>query len=343
MDKKRNYSIDIFRYIAALLVIICHADLLVEADPNIYQFVARFMPRISVSFFFAVSGYYYLKALLKDKADFKKQFMLLLKIYGFWTIIYYGASFVDNIILGNRDIKTFLVERVVFFLTKGSYAHFWYFPALIYSVVIVTIIYKLFGKKGIQILSYCSIVLFVFGNLGSSYYEVGMNIPVVRYMVSGNRTIFEVFRGIFCMGMPYFLLGYFLNQYEDKIQQVSRKTEFITVVITGVLYVAEIIIVANILKWNKYPEVFLMLYPATFIVFSVLLRHPKESWKSKADLARRLSAYLYYVHPLIILVLGLLSKRIGIIIPSIVTYCIVVGSATLSGWIFIKWKWKWLL
>ena len=71
MQKQRNYSMDIFRFVAALFVVVCHVDFLKEAADGIYQFIARFSPRVSVSFFFAISGYYYINALLEDKKIFK--------------------------------------------------------------------------------------------------------------------------------------------------------------------------------------------------------------------------------------------------------------------------------
>lgn len=343
-EKQRNYSLDVFRFVAALFVVVCHTDFLIEAPEGVYQFVARFAPRVSVAFFFAISGYYYIKVLTVREGVFKKQFLSLVKVYAAWTIIYYGASFVVNVVMEGKDIGTFLLERVVFFVTRGSYSHFWYFPALIYSVVFVTLFYKVFGKKGIGLLAGISLVLFVIGNLGSSYYPVGMKIPFLREIISEHRDGFEVFRGIFCMGVPYFMIGYFLNKVESFIFKVEEKKLWVASFVTMILYFGEIYLLSNVLKWYDYPEVFVMLYPAAFIIMMLLIRHPKPEWQKFTGTLKRLSGYIYYVHPLLILVIGILAGACNVVVPSVVMYILVIGISIGSG-VFLIWlnkKIKWV-
>ena len=343
MQKQRNYSMDIFRFVAALFVVVCHVDFLKEAADGIYQFVARFSPRVSVSFFFAISGYYYINALLEDKKIFKKQFFSLVKVYACWSVIYYAASFVVNIVLDHGDIKTFLIERVVFFLTKGSYSHFWYFPALIYSVVLATCFHKFFGKKGIHILTILSLFLFVLANLGSSYFPIGMKIPGLNQFIT-NREVYEVLRGILGMGLPYFMIGYVLYCMKNIIENVSSKTLWILLGVGVALYFGEIFLLSNVLKWYEYPEVFLMLYPLTVVIMILLIRNPKPEWQPHAATMKRLSGYIYYVHPLCILVLEVLAGMLSIYIPSVVMYVLVVGFAILSGLLLLNMsrKLKWI-
>lgn len=343
MQKQRNYSLDVFRFVAALYVVVCHTDLFMEGPEGVYQFVARFSPRVSVAFFFAISGYYYTKALVSKATVFKKQFCSLLKVYAAWTLIYYGASFVVNVIMEGKNIGTFLLERVIFFVGKGSYSHFWYFPALIYSVVFVTLFYKLLGKKGIAFLAGFSFVLFAIGNLGSSYYPIGVQIPLLKEWITEYRDSYEVFRGIFCMGLPYFVMGYYLNELETWIFKVSQKKLWIAFGVTVVLYCAEIFLLSNVLKWYTYPEVFVMLYPAAFVIMMLLIRNPKPEWQTFAGTLKRLSGYIYYVHPLLILVIGMMATILHVTVPSILMYVLVIGIAVLSGllliWLNKKLKW----
>ena len=343
-EKQRNYSLDVFRFVAALLVVVCHVDFLKEAPEGVYQFVARFSPRVSVAFFFAISGYYYIKALTTKEGVFKKQFFSLLKVYTAWTVIYYGASFVVNVLMEGKDIVEFLIERVVFFVTRGSYSHFWYFPALIYSVVFVTLFYKLLGKKGISLLAWLSLVLFVIGNLGSSYYPIGIKVPVLSGIISNHRDGFEVFRGICCMGVPYFMIGYFLNKLENLIFKVNEKKLLAGLFITMILYFAEIYLLSNVLKWYEYPEVFVMIYPAAFVIMMILIRNPKPQWQKFSGTLKRLSGYIYYVHPLLILVIGILAGACNVVVLSVLMYVLVIGIAVFSGW-FLIWlnkKVKWV-
>lgn len=344
MQKQRNYSLDVFRFVAAFLVVVCHVDFLVEGPEGVYQFVARFAPRVSVAFFLAISGYYYTKALVSKEGVFKKQFCSLLKVYAAWTVVYYGASFVVNVIMEGKNIGTFLVERVIFFVGKGSYSHFWYFPALIYSVVFVTLFYKLLGKKGIVLLAGISFVLFAIGNLGSSYYPIGVQIPLLKEWITEDREGFEVFRGIFCMGLPYFVMGYFLNVLESFIFKVSQKKLWIALGVTMILYWGEVFLLSNVLKWYEYPEVFVMIYPAAFVIMMILIKNPKPEWQSFAGTLKRLSGYIYYIHPLLILMIGVLATMFHVTVPSILMYVLVIGISVLSG-LFLIWlnkKVKWI-
>ncbi len=333
--KQRNYSMDVCRLLAAIWIVTCHADIFIEAEEGGYLFFARFIPRVGVAFFFGMSGYYYLKSIEK-KGVFKKQFFSLLKVYTAWSLVYYLASFVVNVVMGDEALGTFLAERVLFFVTRGSYSHFWFFTAIIYATIIATVFFKLFGKKGISVLAYLSLVLFLIGNLGSSYYEVGMKIPVIRELISTDRDTFEVLRGIFCMGLPYYMMGYFIHVLEERFSKLETGKVTVIFTVTACLYFGESFILSNVVGWYQYPEVFLMLYPFAFVILLVLLRNPKPEWEPFAGTAKRLSGYMYYIHPLLILILQIVSERIGIYIPSVAVSLILVAFIMASGLILIK-------
>ncbi|MBQ8822025.1 MAG: acyltransferase [Lachnospiraceae bacterium] len=327
--KQRNYSLDVMRLLAALAVVICHTYIFREYGGVLYMVVSRYAPRVSVSFFFAISGYYYIKSI--DKKDiFKKQMKSLLMVYAVWTVVYYAASFVDNIILGDADIGTFLVERVIFFFTEGSYPHFWFLVALIYSVVFVTICNRLGGKKGVFVLTILSMILFVIGNLGSSYYVVGAKIPVLNVLYGEYQEVFFIIRGIFCMGLPYFMLGYWLNVMEEKIIAMDGKKFGWLYGIASVLYVVEILFLAMTIGDPDRPEVFVMLYPMAFMLMALLLRNPMPQWSKAAPFCKRMSGYIYYVHPLLVIIFEFLNP------PSGVLYILVIGTAMISGVILMK-------
>lgn len=343
MNKQRNYSMDIWRFCAALCVIVCHVDFLKEAPAEVYQLAARYLPRVSLPFFFAISGYYYINALLGGKKVFKKQVLSLLKVYACWTVIYYAASFVMNIVVEKGDIKTFLIQRVVFFFIHGSYSHFWYFTAMIYTIIIVTILYKLFGKKGLKVLTIISLPLFIMANLGSAYYPLGMQIPVISDFVS-NRDVYEVIRGIFFMSLPYFLIGYILIELSESIEKLSSKALGIMLGVDVIFYLVECYLLAYVLKWWDYPEVILTLYPSTILIMILLIRNPKPEWKTYAPTLKRLSGYMYYVHPLCIMVLGAVEQIFSVCIPSVLAYVLIVGFAISTGMILMSMsrKFKWI-
>lgn len=333
--KQRNYSLDVVRLVAALVVVVCHTYLLEEGNYVLHQFVARFAPRVSVSFFFAISGYYYIKAINK-KDIFKKQIKSLLTVYIAWTIVYYAASFVDNVVLGDASVGKFLIERVVFFFTEGSYSHFWFFTAMIYSVIMATVANRMGGKKGLWGLTILSLVFFAIGNLGTGYYSVGAKIPCLNVLYGEYAETFFILRGIFCMGLPYFMLGYWLNEWEDALLSMDSKKFMRLYVLASLLYVVEIFFLIVGINGTERPEVFVMLYPMAFMVMALLLRNPMPGWSKAAPFCKRMSGYIYYVHPLLILVFELVAEKLSIFMPSYILYVFVIGVALVSGIILMK-------
>lgn len=333
--KQRNYSLDVVRLAMALIVVVCHVNFAVEGDFLIHQFVARFSPRIAVSFFFAMSGYYYIKSIDKPGV-FKKQLKSLLSVYVAWTVVYYTASFVDNIILEGGDLGQFLVQRVVFFFTEGSYAHFWFFTAMIYAVLLSTLFYKWMGKKGISILAVLSLIFFVIGNLGSSYYDIGEHIPVLNVLYGQYSEVFFILRGILCMGLPYFMMGYFIQLVEERLFSMNIKKYLILYVVGSVLYIAEIVLIVLGVRGTERPEVFIMLYPMTFLILGLLLRNPMPKWEKIAPFCKRMSGFIYYVHPLLILIFEIVAGILNVSISSYLMYVLVIGTAWIGGLVLFK-------
>lgn len=79
-----------------------------------------------------------------------------------------------------------------------------------------------------------------------------------------------------------------------------------------------------------------MLYPMAFMVMAMLLRNPMPGWRQAAPFCKRMSGYIYYVHPLLILVFGLMAEMLSIPLPSYILYILVIAVAAISGTILMK-------
>ena len=143
--KQRNNSIDIFRYVCALMVVAIHAHPFCELGVNADFFFSTLLPRIAVPFFFAASGYFYIKK-LESGAErcFSQYLKRIVTTYALWSVIYFIFTFCKG---GYSALKWFAVSSVYNFFVKGSYYHFWFFPALIISVCLITVFYKMNLKK----------------------------------------------------------------------------------------------------------------------------------------------------------------------------------------------------
>ena len=216
--KERNASIDIFRLICALMVVSIHTAPLSELGENWRYLTVQILPRIGVPFFFCTMGYYYIGFLLKGKCKFWQTMKRLLIIYGLWSIIYYIPD-IKQVLNGNVSLVGFLINCVRQFVIHGSREHFWFFPAVFFSIILSTLFAKI-GK--LSWLARISIVAYILGLLGCSYYGIGNQIPVISVFVNSSQ--YDLIRRIVLMGFPFFMMGYFLQKVE--LKKVTNKKVF---------------------------------------------------------------------------------------------------------------------
>lgn len=127
------------------MVVAIHAHPFCELGVNADFFFSTLLPRIAVPFFFAASGYFYIKK-LESGAErcFSQYLKRIVTTYALWSVIYFIFTFCKG---GYSALKWFAVSSVYNFFIKGSYYHFWFFPALIISVCLITVFYKMNLKK----------------------------------------------------------------------------------------------------------------------------------------------------------------------------------------------------
>lgn len=173
--KQRNNSIDIFRYICAVLVVIIHTEPFYTGEfQALGIFLKHILARIAVPFFFAVSGYFFFSKAFTGKASLSSIWKLI-KVYAFWSIPY----LLINTWIRSGDgvaIKDIFAKLCFEFFISGSYYHFWFFPALIYATLISYVIYKLLGFRALTVIS---IFLYILGYLGTTYVQFFTKVPVL--------------------------------------------------------------------------------------------------------------------------------------------------------------------
>ena len=297
--KERNASIDIFRIICALMVVSIHTGPLSELGYNWWYLTAQILPRIGVPFFFCTMGYYYIGSLLKGQCKFWKTMKRLLITYGLWSIIYYIPD-VKQVLNGSVSLSGFLVNCLRQFVIYGSREHFWFFPAVFFSIIVATLFAKI-GK--LSWLAGLSVIAYILGLLGCSYYGIGNQIPVISAFINSSQ--YDLIRRIVLMGFPFFMMGYFLQQ--TNMEQINNK---ICTVLEGILLVAfllEIIFVNKVqIQANVYITVFL--YLLLFNTMLLLLKNPCGQYGKIANVTRDLSNFMYYSHPLFMIWINILMS-----------------------------------
>ena len=323
--RERNHSIDVFRYLCAIMVVAIHTQPFMEISPKLSLVFTQIIPRIAVPFFFIVAGYFYINKLEEKKPIFLSYIKRLLKTYVFWSCVYFAIDFIQ---WGHSSIKGFVLHCALSFLVNGSHYHFWFFPALIFAVCATTLVYKLKLKK---VLLPMSIILYTIGCLGCSYRSIGLKIPVLSMLFSWQH--FTLIRRIVLMAFPFFAAGLLAAKAACFIKKRSVSDRTVLLVLFGTIccWLLEIMIVIHFrLKENII--ITFGLYLLTVTVMAVLLRYPLPKAHKLSQKCHILADLTYYVHPMVITILTFAAKAIGgVVLSETIMFILVVAFTLVIG------------
>lgn len=313
MYNKKINSINYVKLICAFLVVAIHTHPFKDVNNLLYYSFSEILVRIAVPFFFVSSGYFY----IKNKCNFKKYIKRLIITYISWSTIYLILQ-IYNSISTNGNIITTLKSFIIEFFIYGSYYHMWYIVALIICIVITSIFYK---TNKMNLLYIISIILYIVGVIGGAYYKLGSQIPLLSKLYE--LSLYTQIRRYLLMGLPFFMVGYLIYY----IKEVPKNINF-TIIITAILFVLEIVII-NKFDLQKDIVITFFLYPFVVQIFMLCLKYPLENIKPKINIGK-LSSFIYFVHPLIIFILG------KSILGQTLLYFVTCFVSTLVALIFIK-------
>lgn len=296
---KRNNTIDLMRFVCAILVVAIHTHPFYDISEWAGVFGTLILPRIAVPFFLCVSGYFFIKKLNEDNENCFKPIIKVVKIYAIWSIPYVGLNVLSDIMDG-EPIVQIVRNCLTNFFVNGTWYHFWYFPALIISMLIVGAFYKLKKQK---LIFWISIILYIIGCILRTYYHFVKNIPGVETFC--NSELFVPLRSIFMMAFPFFASGYLLNLL---IKKVEIKEKFIGkfVFFLWIGFFIEIIAIYKTKIFFNDITVTFNLYPLVIGMVLLLLKNPMSEnvvMSKWAVYSRKLANFIFYVHPLTKLVL----------------------------------------
>lgn len=320
--QQRVNSIDIFRLLCALLIVIIHTSPFVDVNEMVGFVVIQILPRIAVPFFFCISGYYYIKNLNAGKFVCKQTFLKIWKLYTFWACIYYIRDFILYTYTGSLNIKGIIHTFIITFFTSGASYHFWYFVCVLFSIVAVGFFYKLHAQKA---LPFVAAFLYIIGLLGCSYHAIGIQIPFLATIISNQN--FTLIRQIFFMGFPFFCMGGIIDPLRNK----DGEHTLAKISISTALFLMEItFVIKNNLQSNIVITIFLPVLLAFIVVY--LLKHPLSGYDTTAKKCRSLANYIFYTHPLFVWALQI---TIGQHISNLILYAFTIICCVVS-WLFLS-------
>ena len=319
----RNNSIDIFRYVCAALVVCTHVKAIADFSEVGNYFFNQIASRITVLYFFAVAGYYYIAGLEKGKKVFFKYFGKILVVYTAWSVIYAAFSY----FLGNKELLAFLRGLPKKYFVLGCYYHLWFFPALLFSILATTVFYKLRLRR---LLLPVSIALFLLGCLGSREYAIGNRIPVVSTII--NLTSFTTIQRVLTMSFPFFVMGGLIRKTQDRVCSLSNRWLVGLSLFFAVAYTAEGFL-TKATGLAITPHLGLMMYPLVFFLIQLFLKNPLPKREKMGKYARNMANFTYYSHPLIVeLIMQPICAALHLPGGGTVFFIVLMGITGAIGW-----------
>ena len=328
LKNQRNCSIDICRYLFAILVVANHCALFTDIYPLLGFATTQVVCRPSVMFFLCVAGYYYFGKLEEGKKAFFPYFSRLLATYAVWSALYYIGPFFS---WGYENIRGFFGYVLLSFFFTGSCYHFWFFPAILFSVLAGTVLFRPGLRK---LLLPLSIGVFCLGAACCTYGNIAGNVPAIASICE--HPYFSQIRHIVFTGFPFFCSGYAVRQMRRSFYQF-KSNSLLCLLLSVVVWLAEILIVTHFRLYRTLaitPGMYLL----TVTLLNFLLEHPMPTAVKAASLCKVLANFTYYSHVLLMNLITLFIEKIFHVesVSTPILFLLTVSAAFLFGRVIWK-------
>ena len=215
---KRNHLFDVYRVIAALLIVYLHCSV-----PGVIGEIIGIYTILGVLFFFAITGYFLADSEKTDGKQIRKLGLMFLGtslFYLVWNIakeIYYSYRYnVENIV---RIIKQYLgyifskesLKKLIIYNETHIAGHTWFIMAMLYSILLFFLLKKMIRDRKKR---YC-IFLIIAIVLNTGCAVLGAYAPIFI----GHNVACTKVRNYFFMGLPMLLFGYCIGQKKSAIKE----------------------------------------------------------------------------------------------------------------------------
>lgn len=285
-DDKRSLTIDLFRFIAVILVIMIHTftrNCIQRMAQHSLIFgsgtvLANTIGRYAVPIFMLITSYFYFlnPTRQKKKSILKNLFWL----WFIWIVIYFPVGIST---LKNASIHSLIHILIYTFIGKSVfYVGSWYLVALFWGIIFVDFFRR---KKMMWVNVLCSLIFLILGVMNSSYYKI-----LRPHILAPGNISCTVTTGII-----WVTLGFYITKYRETVKKFNK---FRYVMLAVVLTLLEYILVI-LLSPNHIPVIYTDLYftlplSVTF-VFGYMLSNPFIVRKEKVIYIRDLASLMYFV------------------------------------------------
>ena len=280
--KQYNFCIDFIKGIACIFVVFMHCEF-----PGRLGVAVQAVSRFSVPFFFMVSGYFCFRSHLEgnsssddDRLKIRRKTNHIGKITLYASLFYMVLMLLSLLFPHHQDVsitKRALVNWLVFNEPIKLIAHqYWFLFALLYAYVFYGVLEYFNLRKFAYILA---VLMFVaYFALAQGLHIAGIRIPNFYY----RNWLVEAF--------PFFMLGHWVHEYQDKINIPDK------VLITIVVVFTLLCLVERWLLGRDFGVNFCTI-PQVFALFVYGVKNPDRHEGVIQRLGRDCSMLVYIFHP----------------------------------------------
>lgn len=331
---KRYNSIDIMKFVSAILIIILHTAPLSSYSKVLSFGVRNIVTIIAVPFFFCSSGFLLFKKLsLLDSKESRKYFRKYIKrlcmMYVIWSLIYFPFVVYrwreDGKISGQEVIQ--YVKRFFF---EGSYSTIWFLPALVVAGLLCYYMHKKFSFKKIMVIA---APFYILACLMTNYYGITENVPILNEFMKGYYNFFDSVKNGVLFGFIFVALGgWFAEERESQSKLISSilgcLVSWLGIAVESILF-----LLFNFKQFGCDTKIFLV--PFTFFLFSFLLQVDLKS-NTVFIYLQKISLLLFLSQRIFISLADIYLSESILVKNSLLYFVIILGLTWLFSDVFIR-------
>ena len=323
MSSSRTYKgIEIFRVVAAFLVVAIHTSPLAGYSGTADFVFTRVIARVAVPFFFMVTGYFVLSKGTGVRRFLKKTAI----IYAASAALYLPINVYAGHLQGWGLLD--LVQQVFF---EGTFYHLWYLPAALLGAWLTSLLMRM-TSRGV-----CAAIvtaLYVLGLLGDSYWGLIEGVPGVS---SAYNALFALM-GYTRNGLFFAPMFMFLGAEMRMAKRRGVGFEAAGLVLSFALMLAEALN-ARAQGWQRHDSMYVLLPFVMYFLFALLSR-VKGSVRLPLG---SFSLLVYVLHPAVIIVVRGAARFLGlwdVLVENSLGHYVAVCIGSAAAAAVILWVWE---
>ncbi len=290
---KSYIGIDLFRVIAAILIIAIHTSPFGSYNTWADFVLTRVIARVAVPFFFMTSGFFLIS---RYQYSTKKLGVFVKKtawIYGAAIVLYIPINLYNGYFQAENLLPN-IVKDIVF---DGTMYHLWYLPASLSGGVFVWyLVRRLEYDRAFAVAA----VLYFIGLFGDSYYGLIENNTVLNGFYTLLFQVSDYTRNGIFFAPIFFLLGGWIADSGIHFSRIMAWVLFVSMM----LFMLVEGLILHQFHLQRHDSMYFFLVPCVYFLFQALLyfRGKRHVWM------RDISLLIYMIHPLIIVLVRLAAK-----------------------------------